>query len=56
MDMMLEYHRGEWSSWNVAKTVKIYNEAFPDGALPLDGLEEQGVEVKSPRGSAHNDS
>ena len=56
VDMMLEYQRGEWSSWDVAETVRIYNEAFPDDAFPLNDVEVNDAEAKSPRGSAQNDN
>lgn len=55
VDLMLEYERGEWSSWDVTETVRIYNKAFPDDAFPLDGLDDHDAEVKSPKGSSHND-
>lgn len=48
VDMMLEYHRGEWSSWDVLETVRIYNKEYPDDAFPLDGLDPSNEEVKSP--------
>lgn len=38
VEMMLEYHRGEWKSWDRADNVRFYNEAYPDNAFPLDGL------------------
>lgn len=55
VNMMLEYHRREWSSWDVAETVKIYNEAYHDDAFPLDELTGDDVEMKSPRGGAQDD-
>ncbi|KAL8126219.1 hypothetical protein AgCh_013493 [Apium graveolens] len=50
VDMMLEYHRGEWSSLYVLETVKIYSEAFSDDAFPLDEFNSPGdgdTEIKS---------
>lgn len=47
VDMMLEYHRGDWHSWDVADTVRIYNEAFPNDAFPLHCLEDRNAETKS---------
>ncbi|KAL8115342.1 hypothetical protein AgCh_021990 [Apium graveolens] len=46
------------SSWDVLETVKICNKAFPDDAFPLDDLVNLGgedVQIKSPKGSAHDD-
>lgn len=50
VDMMLEYHRGDRRSQDVLETVLIYNEAYPDDAFPLDGLDPNNVEAKSPQG------
>lgn len=55
VDMMMEYHRGEWSSLDVAETVKIYNDAFPDDAFPLDEFVDRNADDKSPQGSAQGD-
>lgn len=55
LDMMLEYHRVEWSSWDEAEMVGIYNEAYPDDAFPLDDLYENDAEMNSPKGSAQDD-
>ncbi|KAL8154671.1 hypothetical protein AgCh_000139 [Apium graveolens] len=35
-DTMIEYYRGEWKTWDVLETVKIYNKEFPDDAFHLD--------------------
>lgn len=35
VEMMLEYQRGEWSSWDVDETIRIYNEAYPNDAFSL---------------------
>lgn len=53
--MMLEYHRGDWSSWDMSETVRVYNKAYLDNAFPLDGLGGNDACVKSPKGSAQND-
>ncbi|KAL8125780.1 hypothetical protein AgCh_013166 [Apium graveolens] len=52
VDMMLEYQRGEWNSWNVAE---ITTRPFPDDAFPLDDLNAHNVEAKSPKGSAQGE-
>lgn len=49
VEMMLEYHRGEQSSWDIAETVKIYNVAYPDDAFSVNGLGGNDVEAKSPK-------
>ncbi|XP_074365030.1 uncharacterized protein LOC141706094 [Apium graveolens] len=58
VDMMLEYHRGEWNSWDVLETVKIYNEAFPDDAFPLDEFNspDDDTGMKSPKDGDPDDA
>lgn len=35
VELMLEFQRGEWASWYVGETVRIYNEAYPDDTFSL---------------------
>lgn len=42
VETMMEFLRGEWSSSDVADTVKIYNEAYPDDAFPDVVVEGEG--------------
>ncbi|KAK1389593.1 hypothetical protein POM88_017771 [Heracleum sosnowskyi] len=37
VEMMLEYQRGEWKSWDIPEMVKIYNETYPEDAFVLEG-------------------
>lgn len=51
IEMMLEYQRGEWTSWDVNKIVRIYNEAYPNDALPIyipHGDEDKPKTAKEP--------
>lgn len=55
VETMLEYHRGEWSAWDVAKTVRIYNDTYPDDAFQMDYLDDDNVRHESPKGNAPGD-
>ncbi|KAL8149480.1 hypothetical protein AgCh_006475 [Apium graveolens] len=48
---------GEWRSWDIAETVKIYNESFPDDAFSMDGFggNDDGDEAKSSRDDVPED-
>lgn len=46
-EMMLEYKRGEWLSWDMDETIKEYNEKYPEKALPLNVAGEDESEHKS---------
>lgn len=35
VEIMLEYKRGEWKSWDIVETIIIYNAKYPDDAFPL---------------------
>ncbi|XP_074351465.1 uncharacterized protein LOC141690576 [Apium graveolens] len=49
-------HRGEWSSWNIPETVRIYNEAFPDDAFPMNEFAGMNYnEAKSPKDDVQED-
>ncbi|XP_074364904.1 uncharacterized protein LOC141705945 [Apium graveolens] len=47
VEMIFKYSRGEWKSWDVADTLKIYNYSYPDDAFQVEVLVDQ--ELKSPR-------
>lgn len=55
VEMMLEYHRGEWSTWDVAETNRIYSETCPDDAFLVDCLDDDDVVQESPKDKALGD-
>lgn len=34
--MMPEYHQGEWSTWDVAEIVRIYNDSYPEDTFSFE--------------------
>lgn len=52
VEMILEYYRGERSTWDVTETVRIYNEAYSEDAYPLNGLDGGDSGHESPKDDA----
>lgn len=49
VEMMLEYGRGEWKTWDVNETIRIYNEQYLEDAFPLEtAVRDDGAD--SPKG------
>lgn len=55
VEIMLEYHRGERSTWDVAETVRIYNDTYHDDAFPVYGLDGDDIGQDSPKDNAPGD-
>lgn len=55
VEMMLEYYRGELNMWDIAETVRIYNDDYPDDYFPLDGLDGDENGHESPKDNAPGD-
>lgn len=51
VEMMLEYQRGEWISWDIEENGRIYNEAYLEDAIIIDVMDEEEPVIKSPKGS-----
>lgn len=56
VETMLEYHRGEWSTWDVAEKVYIYNDTYPDDAFQMDDLGGDDVGHGLPKDDAPGDN
>ena len=52
VETMLDFQRGEASVDDIPDTVRIYNEAYPDDAFPVDDLGGDDNAVESPKDDA----
>ncbi|XP_074365267.1 uncharacterized protein LOC141706399 [Apium graveolens] len=55
VEMMMEYQRGGWTSWDMNETVRIYNEAYPKDVFPLFIAHGNNVEPVSTKDPALED-
>ena len=55
VETMLDFQRGDASIDDIPDTVRIYNEAYPDDAFPVDELRGDDNAVESPKDDAPDD-
>ena len=55
VETMLDFQRGDASVDDIPDTVRIYNEAYPDDAFPVDDLGGDDNVVESPKDDAPDD-
>lgn len=55
VEMMLEYHQGEWSTWDIAETVHIYNDSYLGDAFSFENPSGDDAEMKSSKDDTQND-